>query len=70
MMTAWKGTDYAEADRGKFDAWFLRYNYNTGEYMAIAYTDYDVVKITEDCAEVDMDMVREFAEQYDLPIEK
>lgn len=62
MITRWPGTPYAEADRGKFDAWFLRNN------TAIAYTDGDEVRVTDEYHPTDKGAVEEFADQYGLNI--
>lgn len=63
MYTAWKGTEYGEADRGKFEAWFLRGR------TAIAYTDGGTVVLTSDYRERDKAAVQEFADQYDCEVE-
>lgn len=54
---------YTEADRGKFDAWLLR------DGVAVAYTDHDSVKITQDFRQGDRKAVMEFADSYELPLD-
>ena len=62
MITRWPGTPYAEADRGRFEAWFLRNN------TAIAYTDGDEVRLTNEYRSSDRGAVEEFADQYGYDI--
>lgn len=62
MITRWPGTPYAEADRGKFEAWFLRND------TAIAFSDGGECRLTEDYRASDKAAVIEFAEQYDLMV--
>ena len=66
MIIRWEGGkfgEYAEAERGRFEVWFLRGN------TAIAYTDGDEVRIiTENYRKSDREAVLEFAEQYDCEV--
>lgn len=55
---------YKELDKGKFEAQLV----NEERWETVAYTDYDVVKVTRDYRGEDREAVEEFAEQYDLPI--
>jgi hypothetical protein len=55
---------YKELDKGKFDAQLV----NEERWETVAYTDYDVIKVTRDYRGEDKEAVEEFAEQYDLPI--
>ena len=64
MITRWTGGIYGEADRGNFEAWLLRYD------TAIAYTDGDEVRLTEEYRVSDREAVLEFAEQYELQVEQ
>lgn len=55
---------YTEADRGRFDAYLLRNG------IAVAYTDYDVVKVTDNFRyNQDYDAVAVFADGYELPLD-
>lgn len=55
---------YKELDKGKFEAQLV----NEERWETVAYTDYDVIKVTRDYRGEDKEAVEEFAEQYDLPI--
>ena len=55
---------YKELDKGKFEAQLV----NDERWETVAYTDYDVIKVTRDYRGEDKEAVEEFAEQYDLPI--
>ena len=63
MITRWKDGVYGEADKGRFDAWLLRYD------TAIAYTDGDEVRLTEEYKGSDWKAVLEFAGQYGLTVD-
>ena len=56
---------YREEDRGRFDSYLIDRRFG----VAVAYTDCDVVKLTENYHEEDRKAVEEFADQYDLPID-
>lgn len=58
------GSDYTEMDRGKFESWLIR----KGDWVAIAFTDYDEIKVTDEYRPWEKEIVEEFADQYDLPI--
>lgn len=55
---------YKELDKGKFETQLV----NEERWETVAYTDYDVIKVTRDYRGEDREAVEEFAEQYDLPI--
>ena len=55
---------YREADRGRFDSYLIDRRWG----IAVAYTDYDVVKVTNLYTEENRKAVEEFAEQYGLPV--
>ena len=55
---------YKELDKGKFEAQLV----NEERWETVAYTDYDVIKVTRDYRGEDKEAVEEFAEQYNLPI--
>jgi hypothetical protein len=55
---------YKELDKGKFETQLV----NEERWETVAYTDYDVVKVTRDYRGEDKEAVEEFAERYDLPI--
>jgi hypothetical protein len=56
---------YREEDRGRFDSYLIDRRWG----IAVAYTDCDVVKLTQLYTEEDRTAVEEFAAQYDLPID-
>ncbi len=68
-MTKWKNSDYAEADKGRFDAWLLKFNYSSYEYEAIASTYGDVVRLEKSATPEDAEAIKIFADQYDCIIE-
>ena len=55
---------YREEDRGRFDSYLIDRRFG----MAVAYTDANVVQLTEYYKEEDRKAVEEFAAQYDLPV--
>lgn len=73
MINFWPGTNYAEADRGRFESSLLRYDYipetDESDYFQIAYTDGDVVVVTSNCKESDREAVIDFAETYGFDIQ-
>lgn len=58
---------YTEVERGRFDVILLRQEY--GVRYAVAYTDYDVVKLEPYYHITDKPAVEKFAKDYDLPID-
>lgn len=56
---------YREEDRGRLDSYLIDRRFS----IPVAYTDCDVVKLTQYYREEDRTAVTEFAAQYDLPIE-
>ena len=56
---------YREEDRGRFDANLIDRRFG----IVVAYTDGNVVRLSEYYKEEDRTAVEEFAAQYDLPIE-
>ena len=56
---------YREEDRGRFDSYLIDRRFG----MAVAYTNCNVVRLTEYYKEEDRKAVEEFAAQYDLPVE-
>ena len=55
---------YREAERGRFDSCLIDRRWG----IAVAYTDTDVVRLTEYYKAEDRKAVVEFAESYDLPV--
>ena len=58
---------YFEVDRGRFEATLVRYDFP--QSVAVAYTDYDCVRLADAYVEADRKAVEDFAAQYDLPID-
>lgn len=56
---------YREEDRGRFDCYLIDRRFS----IHVAYTDCDVVKLTEYYKAEDRKAVEEFAGQYDLPVD-
>jgi hypothetical protein len=56
---------YREADRGRFDSYLIDCKTNA----AVAYTDYDVVKLTHSYTDEDRAAVEAFANSYGLNID-
>lgn len=56
---------YREEDRGRFDSYLIYRPFS----VPVAYTDHDIVKLTEYYRDEDRTAVEEFAAQYELPID-
>ena len=56
---------YKEADRGRFECYLIDRWHN----VAVAYTDYDVVKLAKGYTEEHHKAVEEFAEEYGMTVE-
>jgi hypothetical protein len=56
---------YREEPRGRFDSYLIDRRLG----IAVAYTNCDVVKLTNLYREEDRTAVEEFAAQYDLPVD-
>lgn len=56
---------YREEDRGRLDSYLIYRRFS----IPVAYTDCDVVKLTQYYRAEDRKAVEEFAAQYDLPVE-
>ena len=65
---------YEEIDKGRFESCLLRIEWNDWreewEETPIAFTDFDVVRVTNKCKKSDRTAVLDFAEKYDLTIEE
>lgn len=56
---------YREEDRGRFDSYLIDRRFS----IPVAYTDHDIVKLTEYYRAEDRTAVEEFAAQYELPVD-
>ena len=54
---------YTQAARGRFDCYLMR------DGIPVAYTDYDVVKLTGYYRDSDRAAVADFGAEYEMPVE-